>query len=459
MIETIVTFFQDSIGFVVALSILIIVHEWGHFVTAKRLGVKVEKFSLGFGPKLFSRLHKGTEFLVCLIPLGGYVKMAGDERKECIGRPEEFYSKSPGHRALIIFNGPVINFLLAYFSFVMVFLMGFPGLSTKIGYIKEAGPAHRGGLKVGDKIVMVDSKKVYGWENLECRLEGEDPTVMRVAVHRDGEEMIKVITPTVTRKQDILGFFVNVRDIGIEPQSYSNEVGEVLEDKPAHSAGFQKGDKVIEIDGIKITSWIDIQENIKSSKKKEIMVKILRNQEEIVKTLVPEIETIKDRSGEVKEIRIIGIAPVFEFDLFQFGLMDAIFYGFEELIYITKRTYQALYGMVTGAVSAKENVGGPVLIFTVFQQAAEEGLSHWLFILGVVSASLAIFNLLPVIPLDGGHLFLLGIEKLRGRALSPKVDDLIARVGFSLIILLAVFVFYNDFERIGWIDKIKNIFS
>ena len=122
-------------------------------------------------------------------------------------------------------------------------------------------------------------------------------------------------------------------------------------------------------------------------------------------------------------------------------------------------TYKAIYFMLTGSMSAKESVTGPIGIFYIIKSAAEMGISHLLFIVGVISASLAIFNLLPVIPLDGGHLFLLGIERLRGKSLPAKIDEMIARVGFSLIIMLAVYVFYSDFVRFGWIDKIKSIFS
>jgi len=146
-----------SVGiFAVVLSILIVVHEWGHYITAKRAGIGVERFSLGFGPKLFSKVFNGTEFLLCLIPLGGYVKMMGDERSECTGDAKEFYSQPPGKRALVILNGPVVNFIFAYLCLVCVFLLGYPGGSTKITKIEINGPAHKAGLMVGDKIIEVD---------------------------------------------------------------------------------------------------------------------------------------------------------------------------------------------------------------------------------------------------------------------------------------------------------------
>lgn len=459
MLEQLISIFKDAFEFIVALSILIVVHEWGHFITAKRLGIKVERFSLGFGPKIFSKIHDGTEFLLCLIPVGGYVKMAGDERSHHTGRTDEFYSKSPGERALVVINGPVVNFILAYICFVVVFLFGFPGLSTRIGFIEDGSPAQRAGLLAGDKITAIDSKKVYGWESLEYRLEGNDPRPVAVTVERDGTAITEILQPVVKREKNHLGLSVEYKDIGVRPVSYSNVIGDVLEGKPAQKAGLQKGDRIRSINGNKISTWEEIQDAVKNSPDAKVTVIVLRAGKEISNTIELLLETVKDASGTKKEIRIIGIVPVFEFDAFRFSLFDSIYYGAEELVYITQKTYQALWGMVTGTVSAGKNVGGPVLIFTVFQAAANEGLTHWVFILGVVSASLAIFNLLPVIPLDGGHLFLFAIEKLRGKALSPKLDEYIARAGFSLIILLTIFVFYADFDRIGLIDKIKNIFQ
>src|SRR3990167_9004647 len=158
MIGSIVANLQNIFVFVVFLSVLIIVHEWGHFITAKRLGIEVQRFALGFGPTIFSHVYEGTRYLINAIPLGGYVKMAGDERAEHQGKPGEFLSKAAGHRALVVLNGPVVNFILAYLSFVIVFMIGYPGHSTTITKINEGGPAAAAGLRVGDKII--DRKSV-----------------------------------------------------------------------------------------------------------------------------------------------------------------------------------------------------------------------------------------------------------------------------------------------------------
>lgn len=457
MIGNVVSNIQSVIVFIMVLSILIIVHEWGHFITAKRLGVEVQRFALGFGPMLFSKVYNGTTYMINAIPLGGYVKMAGDERSECKGDPGEFYSKPVGRRALIVLNGPIVNFILAYVSFVLVFMIGYPGQSTMITELVDGGPAQAAGLQAGDKIIAVDSRRVYGWLNLEARLEGAQSGAIEVTVVRDSEKVTQTVFPEIVTKPNLVGRSRKVRDLGIE--NLPNIIGGLIEGYPAQEAGLEASDRIIEIDSQKISSWKSLQKAVANSTGDQITLKLVRDGQEIVKTVIPKIDIQKDEDGQEIEKRKIGIGPEQEFDLFRFGLGNALVFAVEELVYITRLTYESLYRMIIGAMSAKESVTGPVGIFYIVKGAAEAGISHLLFILGVISASLAIFNLLPMIPLDGGHLFLFGIEKIRGRAMPPKVDEYIARTGFSLIILLALFVFYSDFIRFGWFDSIGRWFG
>ncbi len=364
--EIMIANLQSTIVFVVVLSILILVHEWGHFITAKKLGVMVERFALGFGPTVYSRMYNGTRYMINLIPLGGYVKMAGDERSECAGTPEEFYSKPIGQRAWVIVNGPVVNFIFAYLCLFLVFMAGYPDLSNKVGEILEGYPAQQAGLQVGDKIVRIDSKP--------------------------------------------------------------------------------------------IENWTDLQGAVTASSQDRISVEILRQNQKLDVSIVPRTERIKNIFGRYKETRLIGIRPAEEIVSLRYGPGVSLVKAFQELVKITTMTYKAIFSIVTGSMSAKENVAGPIGMFFIIKTALQMGVSHLLFVLGVISASLAIFNLLPIIPLDGGHLFLLGIEKIRGRALSPKTDEYVVKIGVSLMICMALFVFYSDFSRFGWIEKIKHLF-
>ncbi|MCK5082617.1 MAG: RIP metalloprotease RseP, partial [Candidatus Omnitrophica bacterium] len=384
--------------------------------------------------------------------LGGYVKMAGDDRTECTGASGEFYSKPVGYRSLVVLNGPVINFFLAYFSFILVFMIGYPGQSTTITELVAGGPAQVAGLKEGDKIVAVDSKGIYGWMNLEKRLEGDNSDAIEVTVLREGDEITRTITPEIVNKPNLVGRLRMVRDIGID--NLPSIIGGLIEEYPAEDAGLQGGDKIIEIDNQKITSWSGLKEAVTNSTGRQIVLKLVRDGQILVKAITPKVDVRIDENGQEIENRKIGIGPQQELDLYKFGFISSLGHAGEELVFITALTYESLYRMITGGVSARESVTGPVGIFYIVKGAAEEGISHLLFILGVISASLAIFNLLPLIPLDGGHLFLFGIEKIRGKALPPKIDEYIARFGFGLIILLALFVFYSDFARFGWIDNI-----
>ena len=352
---------MSVIIFLAVLSVLIIVHEAGHFATAKALGVKVDRFAVGFGPKLFSRVYKGTEFAACLFPLGGYVKMTGDERAECKGTPHEYYSHPPGHRALIVLFGPIVNYLMAFVCFFIVFLIGYPTLSPKIG--------------------------------------------------------------------------------------------EVVAGHPAQTVGLQTNDKIIRINAADIESWEQIQKSISTSKTDALDLTVVRNNQTLQIRVLPRIENIVNIFGQKESIRIIGIKPKEEIILLKYGVGKSLWNSFDRLVEITTMTYKALYRMATGAMSPKDSMTGPIGIFYIIQKAASMGISYLLYIVAIISASLAIFNLLPLPVLDGGHLFLLGVEKFRHRPLSPKTDEIINRTGLVFIIGLAVFIFYNDVERYGLIDK------
>lgn len=369
---------MSFIVFIFILSILVLVHEWGHYIAAKKCGVRVEQFSLGFGPKLWSRIHDGTEFLVCAIPLGGYVKMAGDERDKCTGAIHEFFCKSIGQRAWIVLAGPLVNLVLAYVCFWAVFYIGYVDMDASA---KKVGPV----------------------------------------------------------------------------------VGQVVSGSPAEKAGLNKGDKVITINGQAVAHWPDLQDYITGSKTPQLDVVIERDGSQVTKTIVPQEHKQKDIFGREHVTRRIGVGPTQienkeDVVITRYGFFGSFKRAGEELWTITVKTYQALWEMLIGVRSPKEAMG-IVGMFFVIKFALSVGFAFLLHIVGIISASLALFNLLPVIPLDGGHLLLCAIEKIRGKALSAKVDMAIARVGFSLIIMLAVFIFYVDFERIGLIDKITNIFK
>lgn len=351
--------------FLIVLSVLIIVHEFGHLFMAKLLGVRVEKFSLGIGPKIFSFKRKFTQYTLSLIPLGGYVKFSGDTQEEFKGNQWEYLAKSPGERAAIVFCGPVLNYFLAFVFFYVLFIIGYPALSAK--------------------------------------------------------------------------------------------VGDLLTDFPAQKSGLLKEDTIIAIDGQRVMDWDEMQQVIRSKKAGAIEIVVLRNKKEMQFTIEPRIEKMKNIFGQEETVRLVGIRPKEEFVKLKYDFGTAFVMASQKLWLITHSTFKAIWRMLTGGMSLKESITGPLGIFYLTSHAFGLGINYLLQIVAILSASLAIFNILPLPVLDGGHLFLLGMERIRNRPLGQKIEDWITRIGFSFIMFLALFVFYNDLVKFGLVDKLINI--
>lgn len=362
---------MSLIIFLVVLSILVIVHEWGHYITAVKLGIKVEKFSVGFGPKLYSRMSGGTEFMVCAIPLGGYVKMAGDDRTQLKGTKDEFYSHSIGHRALVILMGPIINIVFAYVCFYFVFMMGFPVLAPRVGVVMDNYPAQAAGVLKGDLVLQIDQKRIESWDDLQEYISGSDGHAMTFRIKRGNDEIERVISPKLSETKNIFGQRQNIKIIGIQP----------------------------------------------------------------------------------------GDDPKQDIILLTYGPWESLGKAGTQIYKLTVLTFKGLYYVIVGSLPAKDAFAGPIRIFDVISLAAERGFTHLLFIMGIISANLAIFNLFPVPVLDGGHLFLLAVEKIRNRQLSLKFEENLTKAGFGLLLLLMVFVMYNDMNSLEWFAKIRSMFA
>lgn len=356
------------ISFIIVLSILVVVHEFGHFIAAKKIGVRVEKFSIGFGPEIAGVTKRGTRYSISIIPLGGYVKLAGETGAEGV-KPEkwEYLSRTIGERMKIIFAGPLLNYMLAFMIFSFVFMAGSPTLTARVGKVMPGYPAESAGLKTGDRILNINGKDVVYWEDVTKIVHTSKNTEMRLLVERDSKQAAVLVTP---KSQDMKTIF-----------------------------------------------------------------------------------------GSKKNISIIGIAPSDEIVYVKYGFLKSIYMGAEKLWTLTYITCRALWASVTGAIPVKESMTGPIGIFYITGQAAKLGLVYLFQLMGVLSASLAIFNLLPVPVLDGGHILFLAIEKIRRKPIPIKMQDNITQAGMSLLIVLMVFVFYNDFMRFGVFYKIAHIFK
>jgi regulator of sigma E protease len=352
--------------FLFILSVLIIIHEFGHFILAKKMGVRVEQFSLGFGPVLFRRKKGDTEYSVSAVPLGGFVKLAGDNLEEFSGKPDEYFSKAPGKRFWIIFFGPLLNYLLGVLLFCAIFFIGYPSLTTKIGGFIEGFGAQEAGLMIGDKIISIDGNKVEYWEDLQKIIYSKmDADSVTVSVLREGKEFNKVV-------------------------------------------------------------------RLKS-------------------------KVMEDPIGQKRKFGLLGITPFDEVVEVKHGFIDSLGLGVNKAWDVTLLTYKALMRLATGKLSMRESMTGPLGIFFITSKAASLGVIAVLHLMAVLSLSLAIFNLLPFPILDGGHIVLLALEKIRKKTLSLKWERIINKIGITFIMSLAVLVTYNDIVK-NFGDKISKFF-
>jgi regulator of sigma E protease len=348
------------------LSVLIVVHEFGHFIIAKKIGVRVEQFSLGFGKVLFQKKKNGTDYTVSAIPLGGFVKMAGDNLEEYKGKPDEYFSKAPGKRFWIIFFGPLLNYVLGILLFWMIFFIGYPTFTTKIGALIDNFGAKEAGLQVGDVITSIDGQKTANWEDLQ-----------------------KII--------------------------YSKKAAEA-----------------VQVSFLRLGKESTVQVRLKE--------KVLENQ-----------------IGQKRKSSLLGVSPFDEVVKVRHGFLESFGLGLGKAWDLTLMTYAALGRLVTGHLSMRESMTGPLGIFFITSKAAQLGVVAVLHLMAVLSLSLAIFNLLPFPILDGGHIAFLALEKIRGKPLSIKAEQIVNKIGLSFILFLVFLVTYNDIVK-NFGDKLAKFF-
>lgn len=334
-------------------SVLIFVHEFGHFLLAKKKGVRVEKFSLGFGKKLIGFKRGDTEYIICAFPLGGYVKMAGeDPREKLSGKPWEYLSQPISRRLAIVVAGPISNYLLAFLIFMVVlFVWGAPSKNPQIGGLIEDFPAQVHGLKEGDWIMAIDGESVETWK----------------------------------------------------------QMAEIIHKKYEGS----------------------------------IVLRVRRDGRELLMTIMPKAEVATDVTGKETRIGLIGITPVMR----KYAPLTTLASAGEKTLTLTVITYKGIWWLISGRMAFREAVAGPIGIASIIGEAASLGIVPILQLTGILGIALAIFNLLPFPILDGGNVLFLTLEKVRGRPLSPKVQESIQQVALIFIIILVLFVSYNDIMR------------
>ena len=433
----------------VLLGVLIFVHELGHFLLAKMTGVKVLKFSLGFGPKIVGKKFGETEYLLSAVPLGGYVKMLGEEPGEELAEEEKsraYNYQSVGKRFSIVFSGPLFNLLFASFIFVLIFLTGVPVPLPDIGNVKENSPAAAAGLLPGDKVRQISGRSVESWEDISMALNDNPGKTLLFTVSRDDRVIEIPVQPEKKIDKNIFGEDKEVWYVGIEPLLFP-VVGEVMKGSRADKAGLLKDDRIIAVDGTNLKTWQDMTALIHASPEQPLLFSIQRGGRIIEMTITPKKETYKTPEGDEKPIGLIGIKPAGNDFIKKYGLGEAVYHGLKRTWDISALTVISMVKLIQRVIPST-TIGGPIMIFQLAGEQASQGALSFFTFMAVISINLGVLNLLPIPILDGGHILFLGIEAVRRKPLSENVIMMAQKVGLVLLLTLMAFAFYNDIVRL-----------
>lgn len=441
---------------IVTLGILVTIHEYGHFWVARRCGVHVVRFSIGFGKPLFGwNDRRGTRYVIAAIPLGGYVQML-DEREGNVPAErlhEAFNRKSLGQRTAIVLAGPVANFLFAIFAYWVMFVTGITSVAPVIGELAATSPAAAAGMRTEQEIVSVDGEETRTWDAVNLRLVrrlGETGTV-RIGVAEPGSDHRKTVEIPIDRwlvgsdRPDPIGA------LGIRPwrPPVPPRIGRIEDGGRAADSGLRPGDLVVQANGREITDWLDWVHFVRERPEQDINVTVERDGRRETLRLRPAERTLEDG----RRIGYIGAGvepPEWPPEMIRevrFGPLDSVLAASRRTWDMSVLTLDALWKMLEGLVSVK-NLSGPITIAKVAGASASSGLESFLGFLAYLSVSLGVLNLLPIPVLDGGHLMYYFIELLRGRPVSQEAQWFGFRIGIIIIVGIMALAFYNDLSRL-----------
>jgi regulator of sigma E protease len=453
-------FFWNLISFVVALGILVTVHEYGHFWVARRCGVKVERFSVGFGKVLWRTTDKqGTEYVIALIPLGGYVKML-DQRVDDVAIEDQdktFNSKSVYQRIAIIAAGPLANFVFAILAFYLMFLLGVPSIKPIIGNVTVNSIIAQAGIKSGSEIVAIDNNKTLTWQDVNMALVANigEPSIELKAKLPDSQ-----YTKTYLLNTEKWAFALSkgspekesaIASLGIRPYmpKIHAEIALVSKDSPAEIAGLQRGDKLIAIAQTPVNdNWQLFADKIKQYPEKSVSLTLLRKTQSLEITVTPKIRALNG-----KNVGYLGISPKrdpypeeYRINL-RYGPLDSLARGVDKTWQLISLSFDMIGKLISGDVSVK-NLSGPIAIAQGAGNSAGYGLVYFLGFLALISVNLGIINLLPVPVLDGGHLFYYFIELITGKPVPEKIQEIGFKFGALALLSLMGIALYNDLLRL-----------
>jgi regulator of sigma E protease len=435
-------FLETVLYFVITLGVLVFVHEFGHFITAKLCGMRVDRFSIGFPPRAFGKQFGDTDYCVSWIPIGGYVKIAGmiDESfdtEHLAGPPQqwEFRSKPIWQRMLVIAGGVLMNILLAVAIFWGInFVQGrVIRETTEIGTIIEGSPAAKGGLQRGDRVLKINGTAITHWDDIlnQIYIEniGNDVTF---TVQRAGQEIEVPFARTAIPEP-------NETNFGIVPSHTEIVVNTVQSGMPADALGLKPGDVLLSVGGTLLQTDAQVKQLVQANAGKPVIIEWRRGTEVLKGTTTP---TEGGMIGIGFALRYVG--PVRKVD---YSVFEALPRGLSDVFNVSVLFIKQMWQIVTGKVAFAQSVGGPIRIAQMATQTAELGVLTYLGFMALLSMSLAILNFLPFPALDGGHMTFLVYEAIFRREVPVSVRMVLQKAGFVLLLVFMVFVLYNDIRH------------
>ena len=445
------------ISFVVALGVLIIFHEFGHYLVARCCGVKVLRFSIGFGrPLLKKKWGKDqTEWVIAAFPLGGYVKMLDEREGEVAPEdlPRSFNRKSVARRIAIVAAGPIANFILAILLYCFLFMLGVSGMKPVLGPVTPATPAAFAGFEAGETIVKIGTEPVSTWQDARWilleQVVDKSPVVTVETLNQRGEIGWRNLDLSDFQADDLDGDFLKKIGLNIYQPAIRPIIAQVTPEGAGSRAGLLADDEILSVNDEQITSWEDLVGQIRGNPGQPLMLEIHRGNSVLDIQVTPDTVTEKN-----EKIGKIGIAPKIDPSEFEGLLVKTSYPLGVSMIKAMERTWETsiftlrmLGKMVVGEVSWK-NVSGPITIADYAGQSAQMGLAPYLGFLALISISLGVLNLLPVPILDGGHLLYYAIEIVKGSPLSDHAMEMGQRIGMALLFALMACALYNDISRL-----------
>jgi regulator of sigma E protease len=447
------------------LTIVVFFHELGHFWVARRCGVKVDAFSVGFGPELigFTDRH-GTRWKFSVVPLGGYVRFHGDDSaastpdQQSLGkmpakeRKVSFHHQTVGKRSAIVAAGPIANFILAILIFAaIVFVQGRQVTTPRIDHVQPGTSAAVAGFQKGDLVLAVGGKSVDSFTDVDRTIATNAGRPLEFVLDRSGRQVMVTATPEQREERDRFGNQLRIGRIDIGGPVMRPLAGAVMPGSAAETAGLVAGDFIVAIDGKEIETFDELRNIVIENPLERLTLQVLRDGRTMTLVAIPSSQMERTADGTVRRVGVLGISGGFHPDdvkHVRYGPFAALGAGVEQTRFVLEQTLSYVGQILTGRESA-DQLGGPIRIAQISGQVASVGFVALLHLTAVLSISIGLLNLFPVPLLDGGHLVYYAIEALRGKPLSERAQEYGFRIGLALVVMLMLFVTWNDILQLA----------